>query len=190
MNKKTHEIIDFLSKRRSTSYRNLVLPIPDDKEILSILKIATRSPDYGALEPWRFLIFKKDFLTNISLQIDFLGKKEKLNKDLLEKQKNVFLNSPLIITVIFSPKTHVKISRDEQLLSTGGVCLALLNACNAYGWGANWLTGWTTKQNVFLKEVLGLSQTESVAGYIHVGTVKEKPLERKRPTIENLISWM
>ena len=189
MNKKKHEIIDFLSKRRSTSYRNLVSPIPEDKEILSILKIATRSPDYGTLEPWRFLIFKQDYLEHISTQIDILGKKEKLNKELLEKQKNVFLNSPLIITVIFSPKTHVKISRDEQLLSTGGVCLALLNACNAHGWGANWLTGWTTKHNVFLRDVLGLTQTEKVAGYIHVGTVKEKPSERKRPIIENLISW-
>ena len=189
MNKKK-DIIDFFSTRRSTSFKNLSTPIPKDEDLKFYLKIASRSPDYGALEPWRFIILKKEKMYKIISKIEIVGNKEGIKKELMERQKNIFLQSPLIIAVIFSPKLSVKVSRDEQLLSVGGVCLSLLNICHASGWGANWLTGWTTKSKEFSKVVFDLDNVESIAGYIHIGSVKEKNVERKRPNVEQLITWI
>ena len=36
--------------------------------------------------------------------------------------------------------------------------------------------------------ILGLSRTESVAGFIFIGTAEEPPKERERPEIQSLIS--
>jgi len=189
MNRNKENLIEFFSTRRSTSYKNLILPIPNDEDIKFLLKIASRSPDYGGLEPWRYIILKKDKRLEIISKLDIIGEAEKINTELLTKQKKIFYQAPLIIIVIFSPKPNIKISRDEQLLSTGGVCLSLLNICHASGWGANWLTGWTVKSKKFSKEILMLKDNEKIAGYIHIGSIKKKSLERRRPNVEDLIQW-
>ena len=44
----------------------------------------------------------------------------------------------------------------EQILSSGAVCLSLLNAALASGWGANWLTDWISTDKEFLKQGIDL----------------------------------
>ena len=75
-------------------------------------------------------------------------------------------------------------------MSAGCVCLALVNAALAAGWGANWLTGWMARDTGFLAQGLGLAEAEFVAGFIHLGTETVVPPERPRPDVAALTTWV
>ncbi len=83
-----------------------------------------------------------------------------------------------------------KIPAIEQTYSAGAVCLALLNAALAAGWGANWLSGWVAHDRGFVNEALGLAENERVAGYIHLGTETSEPPERPRPDLDSVTTWL
>src|SRR5262245_16695111 len=51
-------IIDFMLARASAPIHELKGPGPSDDEIATMLKIATRVPDHGRLEPWRFILYR------------------------------------------------------------------------------------------------------------------------------------
>ena len=95
-----------------------------------------------------------------------------------------------MIAVVSSPKQSNKIPEMEQILSSGAVCLSLLNAALASGWGANWLTDWISTDKEFLKQGIDLTDSEFVAGYIHIGAESIVPPERPRPNMEEITSWV
>jgi nitroreductase len=67
------------------------------------------------------------------------------------------------------------------------VCFALLQAAQAMGFGAIWLTGWLA----YDAEVAGwmrLEPNERVVGFIHIGTPKLDAPERERPDPADLLS--
>ncbi|MEN8917455.1 MAG: nitroreductase family protein, partial [Octadecabacter sp.] len=78
----------------------------------------------------------------------------------------------------------------EQTYSSGAVCLSLLNAALAAGWGANWLSGWASHDRTFCKDGLGLADHERVAGLIHLGTETSAPPERPRPDLAQKVTWV
>ena len=68
--------------------------------------------------------------------------------------------------------------------------MAILNAALAYGWGANWLTGWTAHDAEFKETALGLLSEEKIAGYIHLGTNSRVLDDRPRPDLESKIEFV
>ncbi len=94
------------------------------------------------------------------------------------------------MAVIESPKVSPKIPEIEQTYSAGAVCLALLNAALASGWGANWLSGWASHDATFREEGLNLAEHERIAGLIHIGTETSAPPERPRPDLEAITTWI
>ena len=79
------------------------------------------------------------------------------------------MNSPLIVVVVSRAGEHVKIPEWEQILSAGAVCMNLVTAAHALGFGANWLTGWLAYDQS-CNDLLGVGPSERVAGIIHIGT--------------------
>jgi len=69
------------------------------------------------------------------------------------------------------------------------VCLALLNAALASGWGANWISGWPSHDRGFVESGFGLAGNERVAGIIYLGTERGTPPERPRPNLDDIVSW-
>ena len=154
---KNTTLMNFLLSRRSVSAKTLVDPAPDRSSLEKILKAAARSPDHGKLVPWRFLILEKKVMSSIAKKILEIGNLSGIDPEKLDRNANTFLKSPLIVAVVSSPHSIDRIPMVEQHLSVGAVCLALLNAAHAEGWGANWLTGWMSYDKMFLKTVLTLS---------------------------------
>jgi len=77
----------------------------------------------------------------------------------------------------------------EQQLTAGCVCLQLLQAAQAAGFGAQWLTGWAAYDPVITAR-LGLGPDESVVGFIHIGSASDAAPERPRPDpSERLAQW-
>lgn len=186
---KNQAVLEFLATRRSRSPKTLVAPAPDRDEISELLKIASRSPDHKMLVPWRFIVLKKDDLETMARWMQEKGEKAGIPATQLEKTIHVYSKSPLAVGVVYSPKETDAIPIEEQVLATGGVCLALVNAALASGWGAGWVTGWASFHRGFGEEVLGLKASEYVAGFVHIGTQTIVPEDRKRPQIEEITQW-
>jgi nitroreductase len=96
----------------------------------------------------------------------------------------------LAVVVVEAQKPSEKVPAIEQTYSAGAVCLALLNAALASGWGANWLSGWPSHDREFVETGLDLGSDERIAGIIHIGTEKMAPPERPRPNLETLTMWV
>ena len=184
------EVIRFLQTRRSRPAKTLALPVPSRGEVETLLEMAARSPDHKKLEPWRFVVLKQAALKRLGplaeARYDALG----LPNEKREKTCAQFNDGLLAVAVIASPVLREDVPEVEQILSAGAVCLALLNAALASGWGANWLSGPMAFDREFLAQGLGLEAQEFVAGYIHIASETSRPPERPRPDLAALTRWI
>ena len=95
--------------------------------------------------------------------------------------------APLVVGVVARARPHAKIPEWEQVLSAGAACMNLVLAANAMGFGTSWLTEWFAYDRRIL-DALGLAADESVAGFIHVGRPLERPADRARPDLADIVS--
>lgn len=181
---------DFLMTRRSRPAKTLTTPVPDRAALGPILTAAARTPDHGKLEPWRFIVLQRPALERLADAVRSHGADTGVDPEKAEKMANQFGTADLVVAVISSPKPSEKIPQAEQVLSAGAVCLAMLNAALASGWGANWLSGWASHDPAFVQKHMGLAAQETVAGLIHIGTETNTPPERPRPDVDAITTWV
>ncbi|WP_243612550.1 nitroreductase family protein [Shimia aestuarii] len=182
--------LEFLLTRRSRPAKTLTTPVPTRAELAPLLEAALRSPDHGKLEPWRLLVLEEAALHRLGDAVGARAAALGLDEVQTGKGRTQFDTGHLAVAVIESPVIAEKVPAIEQTYSAGAVCLALLNAALASGWGANWLSGWPSHDAVFLQESLGLAPHERLAGLIHIGTETAAPPERPRPSIEDKVTWV
>lgn len=181
--------LHFLLNRRSRIAKTLTAPGPDREAIRTILAAATRTPDHGKMEPWRFIVLEGAAGPRLAALTRRLGEERGRDPDKLEKDAEPFEFAPLTLAVVSAPVESDKIPRVEQILSAGGACLAGLNTALALGWGVNWLTGWMAHDAEFLREGLGVEAPDFVAGFLHVGTPTRMPKDRPRPDLDRIVDW-
>lgn len=183
-------VMDFLLTRRSRPAKTLGLPVPDRAALTVLLEAAARSPDHGKLEPWRFVVLERGAMARISTLVEEAGARLGKSPEDIAKVRSQFDNAHLAVAVIEVQKPSDKIPPIEMSYSAGAVCLALLNAALASGWGANWLSGWASHDPDFAASAFGLSNAERVAGIIHLGTQTSTPPERPRPDLAAITTWV
>jgi len=183
-------VLDFLLTRRSRPAKTLTGPVPDRAALMPMLQAALRVPDHGKLEPWQLIVLEKAALTRLAglavTRAQALGQ----DAERLEKTRRQFADADLVVAVVAQPAPSPKVPEGEQILSAGAVCLGLLNAALASGWGANWLTGAMATDAVFLKLGLGVDAPAFVAGYIHIGSETSAPPDRPRPDMAAKVTWV
>ncbi|TDE36685.1 nitroreductase family protein [Antarcticimicrobium sediminis] len=182
--------LDFLLSRRSRPAKTLRAPAPSREELEPLLRAAARSPDHGKLEPWRFIVIEAGAMPRLADLAE--TRAHALHKDETDtaKARNQFDQGHLAVAVIEVQKPSEKIPAIEQSYSAGAVCLALLNAALASGWGANWLTGWISHDRTFCETGLGLAEHERIAGFIHIATETNAPPDRPRPDLDAITTWV
>ena len=180
--------LSFLQARRSVPSKQLGAPGPDPATLARMLQAAVRVPDHGKLVPFRFLRIEGEdrqalgeILAARTLQRDAHAPDAAVDKD-----RNRFSHAPLVITVIARLTPGHKVPEQEQLLTAGCVCFALLQSAQALGFGAQWLTGWAA-YDAHIGQALGLQPNEKVAGFIHIGTPRLEVPERERPDAHALL---
>jgi nitroreductase len=181
----------FLAARRSCPAKLLVPPVPSRTELLAILTAAARVPDHGKLEPWRFIVLERPAMGRLAGLAADRAAALGLDAEQAAKGRGQFDAGNLAVVVVASPKASPKIPVIEQTLSAGALCLGVVNAATAAGWGACWLSGWPSYDRGFVEQGLGLAPQESVAGIVHVGTAPAiLPPDRPRPDVAALTRWL
>jgi nitroreductase len=181
--------LEFLLSRRSRPAKTLGLPVPTPEQLMPILTAASRSPDHGKLEPWRFIVLQGAALRRLGNDVRSRATAMGLEAEQADKGAQQFETGHLAVAVIEVRKSTDKIPELEQTYAVGGVCLALLNAALASGWGANWLSGWPSHDRGFMMQALGLAPHERIAGFIHIGTETSAPPDRPRPDLDQIVTW-
>lgn len=184
------QALEFLLSRRSRPAKTLTAPVPSRAQLEPLLTAALRTPDHGKLEPWRLVVLDKAALNALGDPVEARGLALGLDAEQIAKGRHQFDTGNLAVVVIEAPVISEKVPEVEQTYSAGAVCLALLNAALASGWGANWLSGWASHDRPFVETSLGLAPHERVAGIIHIGTEKAAPPERPRPDLERKVTWV
>lgn len=190
MPERNQAALDFLLSRRSRPAKTLGLPVPTRMELAPILQAGLRSPDHGKLEPWRLVVLERGALERLAGLVEARGPELGRSDEEIAKARSQFADAHLAVAVIEVQKASEKVPPIEQSYSAGAVCLALLNAALASGWGANWLSGWASHDRGFAEAALGLGPTERIAGFIHIGTETSAPPERPRPDPGAVITWV
>ena len=184
------DALHFLQTRRSRPAKTLGLPVPDRAALHPLLTAAARTPDHGKLEPWRFIVIERGAMVRLANLAQQRGTALGLEPDQITKGRNQFDQGNLAVVVVEVQKPSPKIPPLEQTYSAGAVCLALLNAALAAGWGANWLSGWPSHDRDFMALGFGLADHERIAGLVHIGTETTAPPERPRPDIDGITTWI
>lgn len=190
MSLKNPAALEFLQSRRSRPAKTLIAPAPTREELIPLLTTAARSPDHGKLEPWRFIVLEKSAMPRLSELTQDCGLALGKSPEDIAKARSQFDMGQLAVAVIEVQKPSEKVPAIEQTYSAGAVCVALLNAALASGWGANWLSGWQVHDRDFCRKAFGLNDHERVAGLIHIATDGTTPPERPRPDVAALTEWV
>ena len=164
-------------------------PGPSSAQVDALLDQAVRVPDHGKLAPWRFLriqgparLAMGELLAARSRERD-----PAVPAAAVEKDRQRFSHAPLVLAVVARITQGHQVPEQEQLLSGGAVCFALLQGAQALGFGAQWLTGWAAYDPV-IRARLGVAGHEAVLGFIHIGTASADAPERQRPDARGLLS--
>jgi len=185
-----HSILSFLANRRSVKPDKLLAPGPTPAQLQEILKVATRVPDHKKLTPWRFIAFEGDArkaIGEVFAKACEAEEKEPPSHMRLDMERARFTRAPFVLAVISQIKPRPGTPEWEQILSAGAVCFNACLAANAMGFGTSWITEWVSYSPT-VRSALQLKDNERVAGFIYIGTPAEKPEERERPDLANLLT--
>ncbi|HEY1142341.1 MAG TPA: nitroreductase [Lysobacter sp.] len=181
--------LHFLNARRSVPAKQLGEPGPDPRTLGRLLEAAVRVPDHGKRVPFRFLKITGDARHALGERLAARGiaRDPNAGEAAIEKDRNRFAHAPLVLVVIAKQGPDEKIPASERFSTASCVCFALLQAAQAAGFGAQWLTGWPAYDREILA-LLGLAEDECVAGFMHIGTPKLDAPERDRPDPQTLLT--
>ena len=182
--------LDLLSTRRSVKPAMLAAPGPSAAELDCILTIAARGPDHKKLTPWRFIVFEGDARATFGELIASAcaaEEKEPPSPARLDMERNRFLRAPLVVAVISRTKPSPGAPEWEQVLSAGASAFNLCLAANAMGYATCWVTEWLA-YSPRIAAAMGLIANEKVAGFVYVGTSKEKQADRERPALADIVT--
>ncbi len=182
--------LSLLTTRRSVKAASLAAPGPSAEQLDQILTCAARVPDHKKLAPWRFMLFEGEARATFG---DVLARTlaaeatEPPSAVRLETERGRFLRAPLVVGVISRVVPTTGAPEWEQILSAGAAAQNLCVAANALGFGTCWITEWCA-YSPGVRQALGLADHERVAGFIYMGTPKERQADRDRPALASIVS--
>lgn len=181
----------FLRTRRSAKPRLLAGPAPSAAELDQILQVASRTPDHGKLQPWRFVIVdgsQRDSFAALLRQA--LSEEDECATVARHNKEDEFAHYGGSLVVLVSAPVHGhKIPVWEQELSCGAAGMNLLLGAQSLGYDAGWLTGW----RAYSPRVAAAfcEPGERIAGFFFIGKSTVELEERPRPEPRDVVRrWM
>jgi nitroreductase len=178
-----------LLSRRSVKAAMLTEPGPSSVELAKILTAAARVPDHKKLVPWRFIVFEGVARSTFGDVLAAACQAEERDPSpvRLEMERGRLLRAPTVVAVISRVVPHPGAPEWEQILSAGAACFSLCLAANALGYATCWITEWYA-YSPRVRAALKLADSERVAGFIYIGTARDRQPERERPELEAIVT--
>ncbi|MBA3350349.1 MAG: nitroreductase, partial [Actinobacteria bacterium] len=169
------ETYDAIMSRRSVP--RTAGRLPDRQTIAKLIAAAVRAPTHHITQPWRFIVLAGDSLEDLgeawATGAERLGQKA---DGLREKARR----APVVLCVIETPKAHLpKVVEIEEHYAIGAAMQNVLLAAHSMGMAAMLRTG-ATVMIPEVREYLGVTGAELVAGFIYLGYPREGDDERPR----------
>lgn len=184
------DALTLLLTRRSVKPAAMAEPGPSAIQLEQILTAASRVPDHKKLVPWRFIVFAGEARAAFGEVLAAACQAEDAmapSTARLDMERDRFLRAPLVIGVVSRVVESPGAPRLEQELSCGAACLNLCLAANALGFGTCWLTEWYAFSPTVAAR-LGLAGNERMAGFIYIGTPRERQPDRERPALDSIVT--
>jgi nitroreductase len=174
--------LEFLMSRRSAN--ELVAPGPSREQIEQMVRATSTVPDHGRLRPFRLAVIEGDgrLAFGRALAGAAAERRPNLPPEGLAKVAAKALRSPTIIVLVASPRAG-KVETWEQHATAACAGYAIVLAAHALGVGAVWKSVPFTRGKA-LSALLGLTETEDVFGWIHLGTTPPEETTGVRPAVD------
>lgn len=182
--------LDLLKTRRSVKAAMLSAPGPTAGDLDTILTCASRVPDHKKLVPWRFIVFEgeaRQAFGDVLARVLDAEDKDRPSPARLEIERGRLLRAPTVVCVVSRVVSSTGAPEWEQILSCGAAALNLCLAANAMGFGTCWITEWYS-YSPGVRAALKLAENERIAGFVFIGTAKERQADRDRPALSDIVS--
>lgn len=173
-----------------TSVKRTTDPAPDDSDLHTLLGAALRAPDHKCLRPWRFIVVRgdaRDRLGEIFAQA-LAAREPDCPPEALERERMKTRRAPLLLVVVMRPRDVPGVPVVEQILSAGAAAENVLLAAHALGYGGMWRTGAAAYDPV-VQGALGLAASESIAGFLYLGTPGDAPARTRPAAAPEVEEW-
>ena len=183
--------IDLLLNRRSVVARNQTEPGPSDEQLEILLRCATRVPDHKKLAPWRIQVLRGDARHRLGRRLAeiFRERHPDATAEQLVTEAARPCRSPLLLVVSTKIESTEVVPRIEQVTSGGALCQNLLVAATALGFASQWLTEWPA-YNDQVKQELGIAPSDDILGFFYIGSSDQKPKDRVRPSLDDVVEHL
>lgn len=184
------DTLELLLTRRSVKVARIGEPGPTADQLRGMLTAATRVPDHKKLVPWRFIVFEgpaRAAFGEVLAAACAAEEKEAPSPVRLETERNRLLRAPTVVCIVSRVSASPAAPEWEQVLSCGAAAMNLVIAANALGFATCWITEWYAYSKGVAK-ALGLADNERIAGFVYVGTPKERQPDRDRPALADIVT--
>ena len=183
------DIFEAINNRYSVSNVK-VDSLPRDV-IEKLLDAGNRAPNHYKVRPWRFIVLTGNARNKLGdvFAASFAERNPGLPPEGLDKTRALPLRAPVVIAVGVDKPAEAKVLEVENLSAVSAACQNILLAAHASGLGAKWRTGeWARDAKV--KEFLGFTADQLIAGFIYVGYPEVMGGPASRPSYEDRTTWM
>lgn len=190
MSMKNEATLQLLETRRSLKPAMFAEPGPSADELERLLRIAARVPDHKKLNPWRFIVFQGEARARVGelfAQACQAEDKQQPSEVRLATERERFTRAPLVVAVVSRIVDKPGVPEIEQILSAGAASFNLCLAANAMGYGTCWITEWIAYSKI-VRRGLELGESERIAGFVYIGTARERQDDRPRPDLSGIVT--
>lgn len=169
--------------RASVPARLLREPGPGEAALALALAAAGRAPDHGALRPARFVGIAGEARHRFGevLARSLAARDPAVVAERLDIERAKPLRAPLLVIAGAAIRhDHKGIPAWEQEAAAAAATMNFLNALDAQGFGAIWLSS-PALGDAAVKDALGFAPTDTLLGMLYVGTPPaDRPVPERR----------
>jgi nitroreductase len=161
-------------------------PTPDDLRL--ILTAATRAPDHGKLQPWRFIVLEgdaRDRFGDVMAQTLRARVPDIADAD-VQRERNKVFRAPTIVAAGARVIAHKKIPAFEQIVAVAAAVENLILAAHALGYGTMWKTGEPSYDDA-VKAFFGLEPQDALLGFVYLGTTDAAPKDYRETAYDDVV---